>query len=112
MVTEILRSILKNIIENIQKKYDKTKQNNDPNVLNTSDRIFQYIGSIILLFAILIFNEIIILNFLGLNKNTTSLIEERENKKIMMIEDKFSESDEDNEDNEDNSRKSSSLGIL
>ena len=109
MVTEILRSILINIIENIQKKYDKTKQKNDPNVLTTSDRIFQYIGSIILLFAILIFNEIIILNFFGLNKNTTSLIEERENKEIMMIEDKFSESDE---DNEDNSRKSSSLGIL
>ena len=109
MVTEILRSILINIIENIQKKYDKTKKNNDPNVLNTSDRIFQYIGTIILLFAILIFNEIIILNFFGLNKNTTSLIEERENKEINMIEDKFSESDE---DNEDNSRKSSSLSNL
>ena len=95
MVTEILRNLLITLIEHIQKETDES----------ISDKVFQYIGMIILIFATLIFNEIIILNFWGLNKNTTSSIDERQKKEKMLLEDALSE------DDDENFRKSSYLDI-
>ena len=88
MVTEILRTLLMKLIQHIQNEGEET----------TSDKVFQYIGSIILIFATLIFNEIIILNFWGLNKNTTSLIKERQDKEKMLFEYRLTEDDDDDDD--------------
>jgi len=52
------------------------------------EMIFTGIGYLILLFAVLIYHEIIILNFCGLSKNTRKFIEEREKKEIASIEGK------------------------
>ena len=62
-ISPILLYIIGNIIDN---KYQ------------TYILIINYIGFIIELFAILIFNEIIVLNFWGLNENTRKGINDRE----------------------------------
>ena len=56
------------------------------------------IGYLIVLFSSLIYNEIIILNFLGLSKNTKIFVEQRVNKEEKQIEDaNLSDSNQNND---------------
>ena len=93
MVTGILRTVLIYVINDIIK---------DDN--NNSDMIYRYIGYFIFSFATLIINEIIILNFFGLNKFTISSINERQNEEKRQLEDRYSEDDY-------NNRKTSSFSL-
>ena len=82
MVTEILRNVLINVINNIQK---------DDNII--SDMIIRYIGYFLFFFCHFNNYEIIILNFCGLNKFTISSINERQIEEKRQLEDRFSEND-------------------
>ena len=56
------------------------------------------IGYLIVLFSSLIYNEIIILNFWGLSKNTKIFVEQRVNKEEKQIEDaNLSDSNQNND---------------
>ena len=50
------------------------------------DLIFNIIGYLILLFAVLVYHENIILNFWKLNKNTKKFIEKRQKEDILLLE--------------------------
>ena len=82
MVTEILANILISAVNDYE---------NDDNII--SNMIVKYLGYFIFFFATLIINEIIILNFCGLNKFTISSINERQNEEKRQLEDRFSEND-------------------
>ena len=74
--------------------------------------IFKFLGYFISLFSTLIYNEIIILNFWGFNKNTKKYIEKRQKKELLSLRVTENESRDPNvnhenetsyeEDNEDN----------
>lgn len=56
-----------------------------PNEKNTFIIIINILGYLISLFASLIYNEIIIFNFLGFNMHTKKYIEERQNKELISL---------------------------
>ena len=56
------------------------------NSIKIFDLIFNIIGYLILLFAILIFHETIILNFCELNQDTKKFIEKRQKEDILLME--------------------------
>ena len=65
--------------------------------------IFNCFGYFIVLFSSLIYNEIIIWNFYGLNKNVKKCIEERQKEELISI--KMSESDIEAQNNNENDNK-------
>ena len=79
------------------------------------DIIFKFLGYSISLFSTLIYNEIIILNFCGLNENTKKYIEQRQKKELISLRNTEIEakdpnlnhenetSEEENEDDKSNS---------
>ena len=74
IVTESISPMLSWVVETIQ------------NYKSLIDVIVNPIGYSILLFSSLIYNEIIILNFCGLSKNTKKFVEQRVNKEEEQIE--------------------------
>ena len=84
------------------------------NIVQDSSKLFEMIftgiGYLILLIAILIYHEIIILNFCDLNKNTRKFIEEREKHEIISRDDENNNEINNSrrfssyENNEDNSK--------
>ena len=52
---------------------------------DTIDLIFNIIGFLIYIFACLIINEIIILNFCGLSENTKKFIEKRQKEEVHLL---------------------------
>ena len=84
------------------------------NIFQDSSKLFEMIftgiGYLILLIAILIYHEIIILNFCDLNKNTRKFIEEREKHEIISRDDENNNEINNSrrfssyENNEDNSK--------
>ena len=86
VVTQILREILSTLLNDIVYGGD-----------NISNIIFKYLIFFVFCFATLIMNEIIILNFCGLNKFTYSSINERQNEEIRKLEDELNENNDDSE---------------
>ena len=74
MVTVIITKILSWLLNTI--RYESAVQ----------DIVLCSIGYFILLFSSLIYNEIIILNFCGLNKNTKIFVEYRQNEELIELE--------------------------
>ena len=74
MVTVIITNILSFLLNIIQ---------NGPTM---PDVVLYSIGYFIILFSSLIYNEIIILNFCGLNKNTKIFVEYRQNEELLELE--------------------------
>jgi hypothetical protein len=88
MVTDIIHPIIKwftSLSEN-----EKDKQN------KTLEIILNSIGYFLVLFSSLIYNEIIILNFYGLNKNTKKYLEKKQREEFSSILDYYDD-DEPNE---------------
>ena len=81
MVTDIINPIINWIISLFQNEKE----------YKTFVFIFNIIGYSILLFSSLIFNEIIILNFFGLNRNTKTFIEKRQIEELTSIIDNDSD---------------------
>ena len=75
IITDIISPMLTWIVETIQ------------NYKSMIEVIVNPIGYLIVLFSSLIYNEIIILNFWGLSKNTKIFVEQRVNKEEKQIED-------------------------
>ena len=106
MVTDIISPFLAWVVIMIEK----------PEARELPKAILDPIGYIIILFASLIYNEIIIFNFCNLNKNTTKFIEERideESKDLRKTANDlklgtFDRSDEDNNSNEEDKNSHSS----
>lgn len=95
LLTNVISSIIGWISKLIMKRNDST--------LNI---IFKAIGFFIIFFSTLIYNEIIIFNFLGLNKNTAYDIDERAKKELQMLlsneSTNYKDRDNDENNNEDN----------
>ena len=88
IVADIINIIISSIYETIINKGEKDKL------------IIYYIGCFILLIGSLIYNEIIILNFCGLNKNTTKYINKRQKKEILLLLKKDNDSNSEIEEEE------------
>ena len=88
MVTDIIHPIIKWIISLSQNEKDKHNK--------TLEIILNSIGYFLVLFSSLIYNEIIILNFYGLNKNTKKYLEEKQREEFSSILDYYDD-DEPNE---------------
>ena len=88
MVTDIIHPIINWIIS--LSENEKDKQN------KTLEIILNSIGYFLVLFSSLIYNEIIILNFYGLNKNTKNYLEEKQREELSSILDYYDD-DEPNE---------------
>lgn len=88
VITEVISSILGWIVNAIKIKY------------LFFEIILECIGSLFLLFGILVYNEIIICNFWGLNYNTKKFIEQRQNIENNLLNNNEDNDDEDNINNE------------
>ncbi len=88
MITEAITSILGWLLNAIQMKYP------------ILDIILKSIGSLFLLFGILVYNEIIICNFWGLNYYTRKFILQRQNIEANLLNNNEDNEDADNVDNE------------
>ena len=90
----VLTNVISTIIDWISKII--RKQNNDSSL----NIVFKAIGYFIIFFSTLAYNEIIIFNFFGLNKNTTNDIDERAKKeeKLLKKENINDQKDENSDD--------------
>ena len=87
MVTDLIHPIINWIISFFQ---NEKKSKNLDICLNS-------IGYFLVFFSSLIYNEIIILNFYGLNKNTKKYLEEKQKEELSSIYDYYNDDDEPNE---------------
>ena len=85
MVTDIINPIIKRIVSLFPKG----------NKINTLDIILNSIGYSLVFFSSLIYNELIILNFFGLNSKTKKYLEEKQKEELSII-------DNDNDNDTDN----------
>ena len=86
MVTDIIHPIIKWIMSLFQDEKER----------KTLDIILNCIGYFLVLFSSLIYNEIIIFNFYGFNKNTKKYLEEKQREEFSSILDYYID-DEPNE---------------
>ena len=86
MVTDIIHPIIDWIISFFQNE-NKSK---------TLDICLNSIGYFLVFFSALLYNEIIIFNFYGLNKNTKKFLEEKEKEELSSIYDYYNDNDEPN----------------
>jgi len=86
MVTDIINPIIKWIVLLFQKGKE----------IKTLDIILNSIGYSLVLFSSLIYNEIIILNFFGLNRKTKKYLEEKQREEFSII-DNYIDNDNDND---------------
>ena len=76
LISEVISPFLLWIVKAIENKITNKNEN------ATLEIVINPIGYTIVLFSALIYNEIIIFNFCGLNKNTKKYVNERMNKEI------------------------------
>ena len=92
MVTDIISPMLKWIFNVFE----------DKSAYGALDIILNIIGYSIVLFFSLIYNEIIICNFFGLNKSTKKFLDREQREELALIIDNKNDNDDDNDDNNNN----------